>query len=83
MNAGNLQSGAGRIQESWDTLRTRWNELREHWRDANAVRFEEEHLRKIAEAMQVAMPAISQMSTTMRTMQRELTDQRRQQELDF
>ena len=83
MSAGNLQSGSGRIQESWETLRTRWMDVREHWRDANAARFEDEHLRVIAEAMQLAFPAISQMSTAMRTMQRDLTDERHQSGTEF
>jgi hypothetical protein len=83
MSAGNLQSGSGRIQESWETLRTRWSDVREQWRDVNAADFEEQHLRKLAEAIQLAIPAISQMSTTMRAMQRELADERHHQGLDF
>lgn len=80
MKFSTLQSGAGRLQESAETLRARWQDVREVWQDANAARFEEEHLRPLADALQIAFPAIAQMSTAMQTMQRELTDERHRNE---
>ena len=76
MNAGNLQAGAGRLQETFEVLSAQWRDVREHWQDANALRFEEEHLEPIAQALRIALPAIAQMSTTAQTMQRELSDER-------
>lgn len=76
MKFSNLQSGAGRLQESAETLRIRWQELRDVWEDENARRFQDEELGPLADALQVAFPAIAQMSTAMQAMQRELTDQR-------
>jgi hypothetical protein len=76
MKFSNLQAGSGRLQETAETLRFRWQAVREVWQDANATRFEEEHLKPLADALQIAFPAIAQMSATMQTMQRELTDQR-------
>lgn len=80
MKFNNLQSGAGRLQEAAETLRVRWQDVREVWQDANAARFEEEHLKPLADALQIAFPAIAQMSTAMQTMQRELTDERHRRE---
>jgi hypothetical protein len=77
MKLSNLQSGSGRLQESAETLRHRWQAVREVWQDGNAIRFEEEHLKPLADALQIAFPAIAQMSAAMQTMQRELTDERR------
>jgi hypothetical protein len=80
MKFSTLQSGAGRLQESAETLRVRWQELRDVWQDANAARFEKEQLGPLADALQIAFPAIAQMSTAMQSMQRELTDQRHRNE---
>lgn len=80
MKFTNLQSSAGRLQEAAETLRVRWQHVREVWQDANAVRFEEEQLQPLADALQTAFPAITQMSTAMQTMQRELTDERHRSE---
>lgn len=76
MKFSNLQSGSGRLHESAERLRLRWQTLREVWQDANAVRFEEEQLKPLADALQIAFPAIAQMSTAMQLMERELTDER-------
>jgi len=76
MKFSNLQSGAGRLQESAETLRVRWQELRDVWEDKNSQRFEEDELEPLADALQVAFPAIAQMSAAMQAMQRELTDER-------
>lgn len=79
MKFSNLQSGAGRLQESAETLRTKWQDVSEVWQDANARRFAEEELEPLAQALQIAFPAIAQMSTAIQAMQRELTDERHQQ----
>jgi hypothetical protein len=78
MTNSTLQSGAGQLQESAETLRAKWQDVREVWSDANAARFESEELEPLAGALQLAFPAIAQMSTAMQAMQRELSDQRRQ-----
>lgn len=80
MKFSNLQSGAGRLQEAAETLRVKWQDVREVWQDANAARFEEEQLKPLADALQIAFPAIAQMSTAMQTMERELTDERHRRE---
>jgi hypothetical protein len=80
MKFNTLQSGAGRLQEAAETLRVRWQDVREVWQDANAARFEEEQLGPLAGALQIAFPAIAQMSTAMQAMQRDLTDQRNRSE---
>lgn len=76
MSGESLQSGAGRLQEAAERLQSRWRDLREVWQDANAERFETEELQPLAQALQLAFPAIAQMSTAMQAMQRALADER-------
>lgn len=78
MKISTLQSGAGQLQESAETLRARWQDVREVWNDTSALRFETEELEPLARALQLAFPAIAQMSTAMQSMRRDLTDQRDQ-----
>lgn len=64
MHIGNLQSGTGQLQEAYEKLQEAWLGTREHWRDRNADVFEEKYLKLIAEEINQALPAISQMSQT-------------------
>lgn len=76
MNPGNLTAGAGRLQEAAEVLRAEWQRVCDVWQDENARRFEDEELQPLAQALQTALPAISQMASTLEAMRRELTDER-------
>jgi uncharacterized protein YukE len=64
MRTGNLQSGTGQLQEAYEKLQEAWLRTREYWSDQNAEAFEETYLKVIAEEINQALPAISQMSQT-------------------
>jgi hypothetical protein len=71
MKTGNLQSAASRIQEALDDLNAAWERTRESWMDERAADFEATVLRKIAEEISSAFPAIGQMSQTLNAAVRE------------
>lgn len=76
-HSGGIQSGAGRLKEAWDDLAARWGQTRDYWQDANARRFEEEELQKIADELERVLPVISRMSQVIAQAERELGDNQR------
>ena len=62
MHPGNIVAAGGRLQEAMEQLQIAWGGVREHWNDGVAQHFEEQHIRPIVERINVAMPALTQMS---------------------
>lgn len=62
MQPGNIVAAAGRLQEAMEQLSIAWGSAREFWNDAQAVRFEEQQIRPVMECINIALPALSQMS---------------------
>ncbi|MEZ6050013.1 MAG: hypothetical protein R3C02_01275 [Planctomycetaceae bacterium] len=73
-HAGGLQSGMGRLKEAWDDLSAKWMQTRDYWQDANARRFEEEELQRIANELERVLPVISRMSQVIANAERDLAD---------
>ncbi len=76
-HAGGLQSGVGRLKEAWDDLSAKWMQTRDYWQDANARRFEEEELKRIAIELERVFPVISHMSQVIASAERNLSDRER------
>ena len=74
MHVGNLQAGAGKLQESLEALQLSWGRVSDAWRDEPSRRFEEEHLRHVAEDVQAVLPAVGQVVQVLQTANRELSD---------
>jgi hypothetical protein len=74
MNVGNLQAGSGRLQEALEQLQLAWAGAAEVWKDANARNLDEQHLRTIAEEINVAIPAISHLAQVLQSARRELEE---------
>lgn len=74
MNVGNLQAGSGRLQEALEQLQLAWASTGEVWKDANARSLDEQHLRTIAEEINVAIPAISHLAQVLQSARRELEE---------
>lgn len=71
MRVGNLQSGSSQLQEAFEKLMAAWDQTRDHWSDERARQFEEEHLRPIAEELNLLVPGIGTMSQVIERMVRE------------
>ncbi|SFI79976.1 hypothetical protein [Planctomicrobium piriforme] len=74
MRASNLQSGAGRIQEALEDLQVAWQATKERWSDQQAEYFEQTYMRRIAEEVGAAFPAIGQVSQTFGAAGRECSE---------
>jgi len=71
MRVGNLQSGSSQLQEAFEKLMAAWELTRDDWTDERAQKFEEEHLRPIAEELNLLVPGIGAMSQVIERMVRE------------
>lgn len=65
MQPGNIVAASGRLQEAALQLQLAWSTTRDLWNDTASRRFEEEHLRPVFEAINVALPALSQLAQAM------------------
>ena len=65
MQPGNIVAASGRLQEAAQQLQLAWGTTSDSWNDAASRRFEEDHLRPLFEAINVALPALSQLSQAM------------------
>jgi hypothetical protein len=74
MHVGNLQAGGGKLHDSLETLQLSWGRVSDAWRDEQSRRFEEEHLRHVAEDVQAVLPAVGQVVQVLQTAHRELSD---------
>jgi len=74
MQVGNLQAGGGKLQESLETLQLAWGRVSDAWRDEQSRRFEEEHLRHVAEDVQAVLPAVAHVVQVLQMANRELSD---------
>jgi hypothetical protein len=74
MQVGNIQAGAGKLQESLDLLQTAWGRVSDVWRDEQSRRFEEEHLRHVAEDVHTVLPAVGHIVQVLQSANRELSD---------
>jgi hypothetical protein len=74
MHVGNLQAGAGKLHESLETLQAKWGQVSDVWRDEQSRRFEEEHLRHVAEDVQAVLPAVAHVVQVLQAANRELSD---------
>jgi hypothetical protein len=74
MQIGNLQAGGGKLQESLESLQRSWGQVSDAWRDEQSRRFEEEHLRHVAEDVQAVLPAVAHMVQVLQSSHRELSD---------
>ncbi len=69
MQPGNVIAASGRLQEAAQQLQLAWGTARDLWNDGAARRFEEDHLRPFFEAVNVALPALSQLAQAMQQAQ--------------
>lgn len=74
MQVGNLQGGGGKLQSSLESLQEAWGRVSDVWRDDQSRRFEEEHLRHVAEDVQSVLPAVSHVIQVLHLANRELSD---------
>ena len=76
MRSSLMPVAAHRMHEALQELQLAWAHVREDWTDAQAVAFEENHLRHIAEELGMALPAISKTAQLFDQAQRECEDVR-------
>lgn len=74
MPIGNLSSGAGQLKDATQKLALAWEAVREAWADQKAEQFEEEVIEPLLNEVATVMPAIDQMSNTMRSAKRALEE---------
>jgi hypothetical protein len=74
MQVGNLQAGGGKLHDSLETLQLSWGRVTDAWRDEQSRRFEEEHLRHVAEDVQAVLPAVAHVVQVLQSASRELSD---------
>ena len=74
MPIGNLSSGAGQLKDVTQKLALAWEVVREAWADQKAEQFEEDVIEPLLNEVATVMPAIDQMSNTMRSAKRALEE---------